>query len=188
MKFILTPLLIALALTTLYGCGSGDSSNSSTSSGTTPVADTYVFPAGTATITFSAMSTAKLSAPVSEILVALNLPVGMSVTTTGGASGLIDGTTVTAGSALTGTSLAFGTYSASTRTAYLSTTITSDSYRSGEFLRLICTVASGPVITLADLKAANDPVTIVKAVGYDSTSKSTVTLTDKLKVTIGALK
>ena len=184
MKIILKLVLVALAFTTLYGCGGGGDGGSTPA----PVADTYVFPSGNATITFAAMSTAKLAAPISGIDFTVTLPQGMSATTAGGVSGQIDSTTITAGSALTGTNLAFGTYSVSTRKAHLSMATTSNSYRSGEFLRLTCTVASGSSITLAQFKAANDPVAIVKAVGYDSATSSTVALTGKVKVTIGALK
>lgn len=182
MKIFLKPILMALAFTTLYGCG-GDGG-----SGPAPVTDSYVFPAGNATITFTAMSSATLAAPVSGIDFRITLPQGMSVTTAGGASGQIDSTTVTAGSALTGTNLAFGSYSASTRTAHLSMATTSDSYRSGEFLRLSCTVAPSTAITLANLKALNSPVSIVKAVGYDAATQSTVILTGKVNVTIGAVR
>ncbi|QEM67390.1 hypothetical protein FO488_03995 [Geobacter sp. FeAm09] len=184
MKTTLKLILATLTLAALYGCGGGGNGSSTP----TAVADSYVFPSGTATITFSAMSTAQLAAPVSGIDFTVTLPAGMTPTTAGGASGQIDSTTITAGSALTGTNLAFGTYSVSTRKAHLSMATTSNSYRSGEFLRLTCTVASGTSITLAQFKAANDPVTIIKAVGYDSATASTVVLTDKLKVTIGAVR
>lgn len=180
MKFTLKPILIALAFTTLYGCGGGGDGG-----GSTPITDSYVFPAGKATITFSAMSTATLPAPVNGIDFSLTLPAGMSLTTADGTSGQIDSTTITSGSALTGTSLAYGSYSTSTRRAHLSMATTSSSYRSGEFLRLTCTVAANTSITLGSLKSGS-PVTITEAVGYDTTTESTVLLTDKVKVTIGA--
>ncbi len=169
-----------VTIATLYGCGGGDG-------GGGPVADSYVFPAGKATLTFTAMSTAHLTAPISGVDFSIKLPTGMSVTTASGGSGQIDSTTVTPGLSLSGTNLAYGSYSASTRKAYLGMATTSSSYRSGEFLRLTCTVAPNTAITLADLKALNSPVTLVKAVGYDTATKSTVVLTGTLKVTLGAV-
>lgn len=173
----LTALLLVAAL---YGCGSDGG-------GSGPVADSYVFPAGTTTLTFTAMSTAKLPASISGIDFTLNLPAGMTVTPNG-ATGAIATTTVTPGMALTGTNLAYGSYSASTRKAYLGMATTSASYRSGEFLRLACTVGTGTSITLADLKTLNNPATLVKAVGYDAATDTTIQLTDKVRVTIGANK
>lgn len=172
---------VILTLAALAGCGGGDGSS-------TPSTGDYVFPAGTATVTFSAMSTAQLPASISGIDFTLTLPVGMDVTTTTGGTGQIVTSTLTPGSALSGTNLAYGNYSASTRKAYLTMATTSDSYRSGEFLRLACTVGTGTSITLSGLQALNAPVTIVKAVGYDTLTNSTVDLTDKLAVTIGAVK
>ena len=183
MKMTLKLKLIgaALAVTALFGCG-GDGGGSG------PVADTYVFPAGKATLTFPAMSTAQLGAPVSGIDFTLKLPAGMSVTTASGGSGQIETASVTAGTALTGTNLAYGSYSASTRKAYLTMATTSDTYRAGEFLRLSCTVGSGTSITLADLKALNSPTTLTKAVGLDAGTSTTVQLTDKVRLTIGAVR
>lgn len=178
MKIYLKLIVMAAALTALYGCGGGDG-------GSGQVSDSYVFPSGKATLAFSAISTAQLSAPISGVDFSITLPQGMSVTTVSGSSGQIDSTTVTPGSALTGTNLAFGSYSASTRKAYLGMATTSNGYRSGEFLRLTCIVAPNTSITLGSLKALNAPVTIVKAVGYDPLARSTVTLTNSLKVTMG---
>lgn len=169
-----------LAFTALYGCGGGDGGGSG------QVSDSYVFPSGKATLAFSAISTAQLSAPISGVDFSITLPQGMSVTTSSGGSGQIDSTTVTPGPSLTGANLAFGSYSASTRKAHLGMATTSNTYRSGEFLRLTCTVAPDTSITLADLKTANSPVLIRKAVGYDPVTKGTVILTSKVKVTIGA--
>jgi len=167
-------MLIAMAL---YGCGGG-------SDGAAPVTDSYVFPAGKATLAFTAMSTAHLAVPISGIDFTVTLPPGMSVATAAGASGQISTASIVPGSALTGTNLAFGTYSASNGKTHLSMVTTSDSYRSGEFLRLTCTVAGNTNITLGGLKALNTPVTL-DAVGYDPVSKSTVTLANSVKVILG---
>ena len=165
-----------LALTAIYGCGDGN--------GTAPVGDSYVFPAGKAVLAFTAMSTAHLPAPVSGIGLSITLPPGMSVATTSGLSGQIAAAALMNGSTLAGTTLAFGTYSASNGKTRLSMATTSDSYRAGEFLRLACTVASGTNITLGGLKALNTPVTVLKVVGYDPVAMSTVNITGKVKVTL----
>jgi hypothetical protein len=167
-------LLVTVVLTTLYGCGSDGS-----------ITDSYVFPQGNATLAFSAISTARLGATIRFIDFTVTLPAGMEVSTTTGGSGPITGSTVTGGSALAGTGLAYGSYSASTRKAHLTMATTSDSYRAGEFLKLACTVAPNTSISLGALRLLNTPVPIMQAVGYDASSLSTVVLTNKLQVNIG---
>lgn len=180
MRKILALVGLTMAVAALYGCGDSGGSGTAT--------DSYTFPAGKATLAFTAMSTATLPVSVSGIDFTLVLPPGMDVTTTAGGSGQIVTDTLTAGSTLTGTNLAYGSYSASTRKAYLSMATTSDTYRSGEFLRLACTVESGTAITLGGLKTLNTPVPVVKAVGYDAATNSTVDLTGKLAVSIGTVQ
>ncbi len=167
---------ILLSLVTLSGCGGSDSSQ---------VTDSYIFPAGTSTLAFTAMSTSLLPTSISGIDFSITLPVGMNVATANGGSGPIEIASITAGSALAGTNLAFGSYSASTRTAHLSMATTSNSYRSGEFLRLACTVDPNTNITLGSLKNANSPVLIQKAVGWDPSTLGTVLLTNQVRVAIG---
>jgi len=175
MKFTWKALGTAVVCLALFGCG--DSSNSGV------VSDSYVFPAGKATLAFSAVSTAQLPAAISAIDFTIALPQGMDVTTSGGAA-QIESASVTPGAALAGTNLAFGSYSASTGKAHLSMVTTNDTYRRGEFLRLSCNVAANTSITLGALKALNDPVTLKKATGYDQATQSTVIFTDKVKVTL----
>jgi hypothetical protein len=165
----------ALGLMTIYGCGSSGG-------------DSDVLPAGKATLIFTAMSTARLDAPLSGINLTLALPQGISVATTAGQSGQIDTASITPGLTMSGTNLAFGSYSASSGKARLSMATTSSGYRSGEFLRLTCTVAPNTAITLSGLKAMNSPLLVTKAVGYDQGSKSTVIMTNKLKVTLDAVR
>lgn len=180
MKMYLKLIVIAAALMALYGCGGGSSS------GESQVSDSYVFPAGKATLTFSAMSTAQLPTSISGIDFSLVLPTGMDVTTVNGVgvSGGIDSTTLTGASFVYNV---YGNYDSSNRTTTLGMVTTSNTFRSGEFMRLTCTVASNTSISLADLKAANNPVSLIKVVGIDS-SNTTIQLTDKVKVTIGAVK
>jgi len=173
MSFLQKIALIGLASLALSGCGSS-------SSGPTP--DSYVFPAGKATLAFSAISTATLPASISGIDFDITLPPGITVATAGGASGAIETASVQPGAGLSGTNLAFGSYSTSTGKTRLSMATTSGSYRAGEFLRLACTIAPGTAITLGSLKAMNTPVTIVKAVGYDSATQDTVALTGNVKI------
>lgn len=172
-----------LLAATLSGCG--DTNNWQLTNQSTTQSDAYVFPPGKSVITFSAYSSASLPVPVSAIDLSITLPPGMSVATTGGLSGPVENAAITPGSALTGTNLAFGSYSASTRKVRLSMTTTSSSYRSGEFLRLVCDVAATPAITLGDLRALNNPVPVVKAVGYNPATQSTVVLTGNVKAVIG---
>jgi hypothetical protein len=179
-------MLVAVSfLSLLYGCGGGSSNDGQSA---TEVPGSYVFPAGKSVITFSAISTARLRAPMQALDISLTLPQGMGVATVSGVSGQVADVSVTAGSALTGTNLAFGSYSESPRTLNLSMVTTSSSYRIGEFLRVICDVSPSAVISLNDLRALNNPVIVVKAVGYDPISKSTVQLTDNIKVTVGVSK
>lgn len=181
-KTMLLATLLLLAAT-LSGCG--DTNWQMTNQSTTQ-SDNYAFPAGKSVITFSAYSSATLAVPISAIDFSITLPPGMSVATTSGVSGPIDNASVTPGSALTGTNLAFGSYSASTRKVRLSMVTTSSNYRSGEFLRLICDVAATPAITLGDLRTLNNPVPVLKAVGYNPATQSTVVLTGNVKAVIGA--
>jgi hypothetical protein len=179
MKMHLRLAGIALALMALWSCGD--------SGGGGAITDSYVFPAGKATIAFTAMSTAHLPASISGIDFAVTLPSGMSVATASGSSGQIATASIAPGSSLSGTNLAFGSYSASSGKTHLSMVTTSDTFRGGEFLRLTCTVAANTNITLGGLKALNTPVTLLEAVGYDPVAKSTVTLTNNVKVTIGVV-
>lgn len=177
MKFILKTIGTIVSVMAFYGCGSGGS-------GSGGVSDSYVFPAGKATLAFSAISTAQLPTGISGVDFSITLPQGMGVTTVGGGTGPIENTSVASGSMLTGTNIAFGSYSVSTRKANLSMATTSNTFRSGEFLRLSCNVSPDTSITLGDLKALNAPVRLQKVVGYDTISNSTVILTNKIRVTM----
>lgn len=184
---IRTLVLLCITAATLSACGGGGRDliqASSTPSPTAPVAQTLA--PGTYKLTFSAISTARLSAPISGIDVAVKLPVGLSVSTvTGGGTGQITTASITPGSAMPATSLAFGNYSASTRTAYLSMATTQDTYRSGQFLNLLFTVASGTSITPNDICALNMTYPKYKVVGLDTVTHSTVTMTGSVKTTLG---
>jgi hypothetical protein len=186
MKTHLKLIGMVVMLMALYGCGGGGGSSSS---GETQVADSDVFPAGKATLTFTAMSSAQLPAPISQIDLSITLPSGMSVDTTN-ANGDMDTTSSTApvksGSALQWAGIT-GNYTASTGKVLLGMFTTGTTFRSGEFLRLTCNVASGSTTTLGGLKTLN-PSMLVKASGVDTTNNTTVDLTGKVTVTLGAVR
>lgn len=188
-------LLLCVAVTSLSACGSdggGGGSGGDLSQTTTPatpppvISNTQALSPGTYKLAFSAISSARLVAPISGIDVAVKLPAGLSVSTvTGGSSGQITSTSITPGSAILATSLAFGNYSASTRTAYLSMATSQDTYRGGQFLNLLFTVASGTSITPNDIYALNVSYPKYKVVGLDTVTHSTVTMTGSVLTTLG---
>lgn len=175
---IRTILLTGAVALTLSGCG--DDGNGS-GSGTT----SQILAPGTYKLTFSAISTDQLAAPISAIDVAVKFPAGLSVSTVTGGSGQIASASLTPGSAIQTTSLAFGNYSASTRTAYTSMATTQENFRGGQFLNLLFTVASGTSVTANDIYLLNSAYPKYKVVGYDAITHSTVTLTGSVKTTLG---
>lgn len=176
MKMIARLASVLALMTVLYGCGGGDGGGAPAN-----------IPVGKATLVFSVVSTARLPVSVSGIDFIVTLPVGMNVATTSGGSGQIETASILPGEWSGGTSLAFGSYSASRRTAHLSMATTSDTFRGGDFLRLACTVSSDAIITYNQILALNTPMTVAKVVGYDPVTHSTVVMTDKLNVTLGVL-
>ena len=181
MKFR-TFLSIGMVAATLSACGGG---GGDWQQGTTAASDTQPLAAGMHKLTFSAISTAQLDAPISGVEVAVKLPAGLSVSTLSGGTGQITPAAVSQGSALQDTSLAFGSYSASTRTAYLAMTTPQNNYRSGQYLTLQFAVAAGSLITPNDIYAMNATYPLYKVVGLDSVSHSSVVLTGKVKTTLG---
>lgn len=141
-------------------------------------------PAKKAAIIFAALSTARLDSPISGIDLSFVLPGGMEVATAGGVSGAIESGAVSSGKALAGTSIAYGTYSASTRRVRLSMGTVSDAYRSGEFLRLTCLVADDAIVAADALQVLETSLSVLKVAGYDSGTRSTTVLTGKVKVTM----
>lgn len=183
MKFLRVGILAALVLVIMSGCGDGGGSGNN--GGTQ---GSYTFPEGKSTLAFSALSTAKLPASISGVDLSITLPQGMSVPTNNGLSGPIATDAVQPGTGMIGTNLAFGSYSVSTRKVYLSMVTTSDTFRSGEFLRLVCVVKPNTAITLADLNALNTPVNIKKAVGLDMVTNTTTVFSSSLKVILDPVR
>lgn len=161
-------LLGLLAAVTLQGCGgvAGDP------------------PAKKAAIAFAALSTARLDSPISGIDLSFVLPGGMEVATVDGGSGVIESGSVSSGRVLSGTSIAYGTYSASTRRVRLSMGTVSDAYRSGEFLRLTCLLTDDAIVAADALQVLETSLSVLKVAGYDPGTRSTRILTGKVNVTM----
>ena len=183
---IRTLLLMCSAAVLLSACGGCGGDLIVTPGATNPVAsNTRILVPGIYKLTFSAYSTARLIAPISGIDVAVKFPVGLSVSVVTDGTAQIVSTSVTPGSAIQATSLAFGVYSASTRTAYLSMATTQETFRGGQLLKLLFTVAPGTSVTPNDIYNLNAPYQSYKVVGLDTSIHSTVTLTDSVKTTLG---
>lgn len=159
----------------LYGCGGGSGDNSISVSSKN-------LPAGKNILVFSLSSTAKLRTPVDGVDFSITLLPGMSVATVNGLSGPIAPDSVLSGNLMPASTLTFGSYSVATRRVFLGMATTGNTFRSGEFLRLICTVAPNTNITLNDLLTLNSPMTIKKGVGFDSVTNTSVVLTGSLKL------
>lgn len=185
-------LSLSIIAVTLSACGGGGGDlieTHTTIAAGTPAPVSQTLAPGTYKLTFSAISTARLSAPISGIDVAVKLPAGLSVNTvTGGGTGQIVSTSVTPGSAILATSLAFGNYSASTRTAYLSMATPQETYRGGQFMNLLFTVAAGAAVTPSDIVVLNSTYPHYKVVGLDTVSHNSVTLTGSVKTTLGVVQ
>ncbi|MFZ4857755.1 MAG: hypothetical protein ACOYL3_15290 [Desulfuromonadaceae bacterium] len=170
---IRTILLAGTVALSLSACGDGGGTS------------TDVLAPGTYKLTFSAISTARLPAAISGVDVAVKFPVGLSVSTISGGTGQIVSASITPGSAIQTTSLVYGNYSASTRTAYLSMATTQVSYRSGQFMNLLFTVASGTSVTKNDIFLLNATYPKYKVVGFDEVTHSTVTMSGTVKTMLG---
>ena len=186
---IRTLVLLCATAATLSACGGGGGDLIETHTTTvpgTPAPVSQTLAPGTYKLTFSAISTARLTAPISGIEVAVKLPVGFSVNTVnGGGTGQIVSTSVTPGSAILATSLAFGSYSASTRTVYLSMATPQETYRGGQFMNLLFTVAAGTSVTPNDIVVLNSTYPRYKVVGLDTVTHNTVTMTGSVKTMLG---
>ncbi len=170
-------ILLSFA-TILAACGGGG--DGGTAGGGT---NQFLTP-GTHKLTFSAISTARLDAPISAIDVAVKFPAGISVSTPTGGTGQITDASITPGSAMLTTSLTFGNYSASTRTAYLSMATTQETLRGGQFVNLLFTVAPGTSIMPEDIYALNATYPKYTVVGIDTVTHSSVTMTGSVKTTL----
>lgn len=183
--------VMCTAVALLAACGGGGGGDliqapNTPGTTTTTVPSNQVLTPGTYKLTFTAISTARLAAPISGLDMAVRFPAGLSVSTVnGGATGQITSTSITPGSAIQATSLAFGNYSASTRTAYLTMATSQGNYRGGQFMNLLFSVTAGTSVTPNDISALNAIYPNYKVVGLDTVTHSSVTMTGSVKTTLG---
>lgn len=177
-----TFLLMVSTVVSLSACGGG--SDSSVAPAVDPNA--RILAPGSYKLAFSAISTARLEAPISGIAVSVKFPPGISVSTITGASGEIAAASITTGSAVQWSP--FGSYSTSTRKAYINMVTAQSSYRGGQYLNLLFTVGAGTAITPNDIFALNAGFSPYNVVGFDPASNSSVTLTGKVKTTLGVVQ
>jgi hypothetical protein len=165
-------VMTAFVALQLSGCGSDGAASSNLAPGTYK-------------LTFSAISTAKLAVPISGIDISVKFPAGLSVSTVTGGSGQIAAASLAPGNATTASFLAYGNYSASTRTAYLSMATSQGSYRGGQFMSLLFTVGAGTAVTVDDIIALNALYPQYKVVGADTVTRSSMILSSSVKTTLG---
>ena len=181
----LTGVILALTVTVLLnGCGDdGDGG-----SGVQPYPSKTPLAVGAYKLSFTAISTARLDAPISGIDVAIGLPAGVSVDTLNGGSGQISPGALGTGNAIIGTGLAMGNYSGATRRVYLSMATTQATYRSGNFLLMTFMVQPGAVVSEYDFVTLNAAYPRYKVVGMDAATRSSIILTDKVKTTLSVIR
>jgi hypothetical protein len=171
--------IIPVGLTIIYlsvcGCGDSGSDSNAVNRNSLPLA------AGTHLMAFTAISTSRLPVPISGIEVAIKLPAGVSVATASGGSGALKGTALLSGSTGSVQSLAFGSYSASTRTVYLAMATIQENCRGGNMLNLLIDIDSGISITPDEIYALNAVYPRYRVVGLDTVTHNTVQLTDTVK-------
>ena len=164
----------------LYGCGNDSD----------VIVDplTQPLPAGTYKLAFSAISTARLAAPISGIDMEVTLPLGVSVTTATGTSGQIDSSSLTTGGAITAASLVFGSYSVLQRKAHVVMATSQEDFRGGEFLVMTFIVSPEAQLSTYDILTAHDTTVLHKVVGLDTTTHSTVLLTDEIETLLHVVR
>jgi len=172
-RIVLFSLLAALA-----GCGSDN----------TPVATK------TATLTFTNVSTSRLTVPINGIQVVAKLPPGVIIPTDPANPSKIAASALTAGSAVTSSLAAneiliFGSYSASiskVRLIIADNSASQKGFRSGDYLTLSCSIPLVLPLTVSSFTDLNGsfPNTatdkVFKAGGFDVATHSDVDLTNQL--------
>lgn len=168
------PLSLFLILT---ACGGGG--------GTTPSPPPPI--PKTATISFSVISTARLTAPVQGVQLSAYLPVGVTVATNVGSTTL-SSAALTVGSGITGANRqVYGSYSAPIRKVKITVATTEDTFRGGEFAKLTVSYPATITLTVTDFSSLNAPsFPFFEAGGYVVGSGS-VDLTGKLRASLGVV-
>ena len=177
----LSMILGGAALAVALACGGGGGGGTSTP--TTPPGPTPLS-AGTHTLGLSVTMGSGASVPVSGVAVTVQLPAGVTVATGSGDPAAILDTALSAGSAITGTSVVSGSHSATTRQAKLTVVHGPTVTWSGEYLRLKVTVPSGTTVYATDFTTLNATPVAIKVVGVDTTAHSTVVLTSQATATL----
>lgn len=141
----------------------------------------------TATISFSIISTARLTAPVQGVQLSAYLPVGVNVVTDPGTTILSSGT-LTFGSGLTSANRqVYGSYSAPIRKVKIIVVTTEETFRSGEFAKLTVSYPETTILSANDFTSINTPsFPSFEAGGYVVGSGS-VDLTTKLRASLGVV-
>jgi hypothetical protein len=166
MSWKLLPLAVALGLT---GCTLGTGGKAQT------LADTMT--EGTYQLSFSANPTGA-AAPVGGVNLTLALPAGVTVATTADGTGQILGTSLTAGSALKGTTLLVGKYAPASNLVHFTLTTVAATAWSGEYARLKISVPAGATFTQQTLLAGvSGSFTGYKVVGLAGAGYDTTDLT-----------
>ena len=138
----------------------------------------------TATVAFTAVSTATLPAPIQGITLVALLPAGTSVATDAG-SHTVSASALTVGSSISDPNLlVYGSYSAAANKVKIGIVSTSTSFRGGEFARLTVSFPSTSTLTASDFTAPNTPVPSFQAAGSDG-SNSIFDLGGKLAASLG---
>ncbi len=169
---ILSLLSLALILTACGGGGGG---------GSTPATSK------TATLSFSVISTAQLSAPVQGVQLSAWLPVGVTVATNAGSSTL-SSTVLAAGSGITSANRqVYGSYSAAIRKVKITVVTTEETFRGGEFAKLTVSYPVATTLTTNNFTSLNAPsFPFFEAGGY-VVGSGNVDLTNKLRASLGVV-
>ena len=176
---MLSKVLGGAALAVALACGGGGGGSTATQpSGPTPLS------AGVHTLGLSVAMGSGTNIPVSGIAVTVQLPPGVTVATGSGDPAAILDTSLSAGSAITGTSVLSGSHSATTRQSKLTVVHGPTATWSGEYLRLKVTVPSGTTVYGTDFTTLNATPVALKVVGVDTSAHSTVVLTSQATATL----
>jgi hypothetical protein len=179
MNQILKAIIPSALLLSLTACGGG---GGGTSANQTPPSTSK-----TATISFSVISTARLTAPVQGVQISALLPAGVTVATDAGSTTLSSAALATGNGITSANRQVYGTYSAAIRKVKITVVTTEDTFRGGEFAKLTVSYPATTTLTTTDFTSANAPLfPFFEAGGYVLGSGS-VDLTGKLRASLGVV-